>query len=184
MYMELSFRGDSIDFKAFTSRFGLTEPRPHMDFQAKRMHPELAAKAAKEVGFPKNVVDFDLSKGLPKPTWVKDYPMTSASYIWEGDKRQTVKSVVEMGKLAKDPRRIDQIPYLSKLAVSVKRSASTVGKKLLIYLSRDALVDQRGVFIKQYGYIREDLLNTLLSFPELAKSQDEFTFTKRNAEGG
>ena len=32
-------------------------------------------------------------------------------------------------------------------------------------------------FITQSGYIREDLLNTLLLFPELAKNQSEFTFT-------
>ena len=177
MYMELTFQGNAMQFKAFTSRFGITEPRPHMDFEAKRMHPELATTAAKAVGFPKNVVDFDFSKGLPKPTWAKDFPMTSASYIWEGDKKEPTKTVAEMGKLAKDPRRIDQMPYLSNLSVSVNRSGATVGKKLLVYLSRDPLVDKRGIFIKQYGYVREDLLNTLLSFPELAKGKNEFTFT-------
>ncbi|HBE69243.1 MAG TPA: hypothetical protein DDW52_13930 [Planctomycetaceae bacterium] len=183
MYMELTFRADTLQFKAFTSRFGLTAPRPHMDFQAKRMHPELATQAAKAVGFPKNVIDFDFSKGLPKPTWANDYPMTSATYIWEGANgqdeasRQPMPSIVEMGRLAKDPRRIDQMPYVSQLDVSVKRTSLTKGKKLLVYLSRDALVDARGRFIKQYGYIREDLLNTLLSFPELAKNQSRFKFT-------
>ena len=177
MYMELTFQGNSMEFKAFTSRMGLTEPRPHMNFQAKRMHPELAAQAAKAVGFPKNVVDFDFPKVLPRPTWAEEFPLTSASYIWEGEKGDSPKTVVEMGKLAKDPRRIDQIPYLSKLSVKIERNAATEQKKLLVYLSRDALVDRRGVFIKQYGYVREDLLNTLLSFPEIARNQNEFTFT-------
>ena len=177
MYMELTFQGNSIEFNAFTSRFGLTAPRPHMSFKGKRMHPELARTAAKAVGFPKNVVDFDFSKGLPKPTWADKYPQTSASYIWEVSKEQPVSSIVEMGKRAKDPIRIDQMPYLSELKVSVRRNKVIEGKKLLLYLSRDALVDQRGKFIVEFGYVREDLLNTLLLFPELAKNHSEFTFT-------
>ena len=177
MYMELTFQGNSLEFKAFTSRFGLTEPRPHMNFKARRLHPELATAAAKAVGFPKNVVDFDFSKGLPKPTWADKYPMTSASYIWEGGKEDADISLIEMGKLAKDPRRVDQMPHLAELTVSIQRDAATKDKKLLLYLSRDALVDQRGKFISRFGYIREDLLNTLLSFPEVAKNRSEFTFT-------
>jgi len=86
-------------------------------------------------------------------------------------------SLVEMGKLAKDPRRIDQMPYLAELTITVRRSKQTKGKKLLLYLSRDALADKRGKFITQNGYVREDLLNTLLSFPELSKNQDQFSFT-------
>ena len=82
MWMELTFQGNTIEFNAYTSRFGLTEPRKHMAFKGKRMHPELATQAAKTVGFPKNVVDYDFSKGLPKPTWADEYPQTSASYIW------------------------------------------------------------------------------------------------------
>ena len=177
MSMELTFRGDSLEFKAWTSRFGLTEPRPHMNFKGQRMHAELSATAAKAVGFPRNVVDFDFTKGLPKPTWADSFPMTSASYIWEGDRQQPAPTIEEMGKRAKDPRRIDQMPHLSRLTVSVQRTPTTRDKKLLVYLSRDPLVNQQGTFIRQYGYIREDLLNTLLSFPELAKTQSTFTFT-------
>ena len=173
MYMELTFRANTLEFNAYTSRFGLTEPRPHMSFTGKRMHPELAINAAKAVGFPKNVVDYDLSKGLPKPTWADEYPMTSASYIHE----DTSRSIVELGRLSKDPRRIDQMPYLARLSVAIRRNTTIEGKKLHVYLSRDALVDERGKFITQSGYIREDLLNTLLLYPELAKKQSEFTFT-------
>ena len=173
MYMELSFQGDAFEFKAFTSRFGLTEPRQHMAFTGTRTHADLATNAAKLVGFPKNVVDYDLSNGLPEPTWVEDYPMTSASYIWEDPSA----GLIDAGKRAMDPRRIDQMPYVSQLTVDIKRNAMVNGKKLLLYLSRDALVNQQGKFITQYGYVREDLLNTLLLFPELASSQSQFTFT-------
>ena len=173
MYMELTFRGNSFEFNAYTSRFGLTEPKPHMTFKGERMHPELATNAAKAVGFPKNVVDYEFPNVLPKPTWADEYPLTSSSYIWE----DTSKELIELGKLAKDPRRIDQMPYLAQMTVAIERNELIKDKKLLVYLSRDALVHENGKFIQQHGYIREDLLNTLLLFPELAKNQSEFTFT-------
>ena len=173
MYMELTFYGDSLEFNSYTSRFGLTEPKLHMAFQAKRKRPELAAAAAKAVGFPKNVVDFDFSKGLPKPTWADEYPQTSASYISE----KSGLSLIELAKDAKDPYRIDQIPRLSKLTVSVKRPAATRGKKLHLYLSQKALTDSQGRFLTAGGYIRTDLLDTLLLYPELSAKTDEFTFT-------
>ncbi len=56
------------------------------------------------------------------------------------------------------------------------RNKAIEGKKLHVSLSRDALVDARGKFITQGGYIREDLLNTLLSFPELGAKETDFTF--------
>ncbi len=173
MFMELTFYGDSLEFTAHTSRFGLTEAKKHMAFKGKRMHAGLATNAAQKLGFPKNVVDYDFSKGLPKPAWAKEYPHTSASYIFEA----RGQSLIELGKAAKDPRRVDQMPYLSRLSVAIKRNKTIAGKKLHVYLSRDALVDAQGRFITQGGYIREDLLNTLLSFPELGVKETDFTFT-------
>ena len=174
MWMELRFRGNSLEFNAYTSRFGLTEPRKHMSFQGKRMHADLAISAAKAVGFPKRVVDYKFpADGLPKPTWAGEYPQTSASYLCE----ETGKSLIELGKLARDPRRVDQMPYLSRLTVTVNRSPKTEAKKLLVYLSRDALADERGKFIGRDGYIRVPLLDTLLLFPELNADESEFTFT-------
>ena len=173
MFMELTFYGDSLELTAHTSRFGLTEPKKHMAFKGKRMHAELAASAARKLGFPKNVVDYDFSNGLPKPAWAKEYPHTSASYIFEA----RGQSLIELGKAAKDPRRVDQMPYLSQLSVAIKRNQTIEGKKLHVYLSRDALVDEKGKFITQGGFIREDLLNTLLSFPELGAKETDFTFT-------
>lgn len=174
MWMELTFYGDKIEFNSYTSRFGLTSPpKIHMAFKGKRMHPELAARAAQTVGFPKNVIDLDLSRGLPKPTWTKDFTQTSASYLCE----ESGKSLVELGKIAKDPYRIDQMPHVAELTVAVKRNTRISGKKLNIYLSSRALTDAHGKFITQFGYIREDLLNSLLLFPEISGKQNEFTFT-------
>ncbi|MBC8289581.1 MAG: hypothetical protein H8E37_04605 [Planctomycetes bacterium] len=173
MWMELTFSGNTLEWNSYTSRFGLTEPQLHMAFKGKQKHPELAAAAAKAVGFPENVAAFDFSKGLPKPNWSVKAPQTSASYIWE-DK---TKSILELGRIARDPVRVDQMPYLSQLKVTVKRTAATRGKKLHMYLSRRALTDGSGKFITQGGYIRLDLLDGLLSFPEVSGKQDEFTYT-------
>lgn len=175
MWMELTFSGNQIKFNAYTSRFGLVAPaKPHMKFQGKRMHPELAKQAAKAVGFPKNVIDMDFVDGLPKPNWGDDeIPQTSASYIWE----ESGKDLIELGKIAKDPYRIDQMPHLSKLTVSVKRNRMIKDKKLHLYLSNKALTDENGKFKTEYGYIRSDLLNGLLLFPEIDGSSNDFTFT-------
>ena len=62
MWMELTFHRNTVEFNAYTSRFGLTEPRRHMSFRGTRRHPELAAAAAKAVGFPRNVSDFEFPK--------------------------------------------------------------------------------------------------------------------------
>ena len=173
MWMELTFYGETVEFNSYTSRFGLTEPKLHMAFKGKRKHTELAAAAAKAVGFPKNVVDLDFSKGLPKPKWPEGIPLTSASYIWE----EKGKSLIELGKIAKDPYRINQMPYLSKLTVAVDRNDATKDKKLHVYLSRRALTDQRGKLITQSGTVRWDLFDNLLSFPELSRKENTFTFT-------
>lgn len=173
MSMELTFSGNRLEFTAYTSRLGLKQPSKHMEFIGKRKRPELSAQAAKAVGFPQDVVGFTFPNPIPTPTWVEEYPMTSATYLSE----ESGKSLVELGKMAKDPWRIDQIPYLSQLSVSIERSPKTKGKNLLVYLSQKPLTDRQGNFLTEGGYIRLDHLDTLLSFPELSSKANEFTFT-------
>ena len=175
MWIEVAFRGEEIEFKSYTSRMGMIQPpQRHMLFEGKRHHPELAEDAAKAFGFPKNAVDFDFGSGLPKPNWGAEYPViTSASYIWE----EPGLSLVELAQRARDPYRIDQMPNVSRLNVSVERTEKTRGARLLMFLSREALTDRKGRFITEYGYVREDLLNGLLSFPEVSANRDEFEFT-------
>jgi hypothetical protein len=91
---------------------------------------------------------------------------TRTSYIWE-DK---TKSVLELGRLAKDPFRIDQMPYLSQLAVSVKRTAATKGKKLHMYLSNRALTDKRGKFITQGAMCDQTFWTVCSHFRKSAES--------------
>ncbi|MEM0970933.1 MAG: hypothetical protein AAGJ31_16385, partial [Verrucomicrobiota bacterium] len=144
-------------------------------FNAQRKRPELAAAAAQVVGFPRKVVDFEMPDPLPVPTWAAEYPHTSASYLYEAQDQK--KPLLEMAKISKDPRTIDQIPHLSQLTVSIDRSQKTEGKKLLLYLSQKALTDNSGKFITSGRYIRLDLLDTLLLYPELSSKTNSFTFT-------
>ena len=173
MWMELRFKRNRLEFNSYTSRFGLTKPKPHMAFKGVRMHPSLSKEAAKQVGFPQLESDYDLSAGLPDPPWPEEYPVTSASYIWE----QSGLSILELGHSARDPRRIDQMPHLSQLSVDITRGPETEGETLFVYLSKDSLVDQGGRFLTEYGAVRGDVLDSLLLFPDIAGTEDEFTFT-------
>ena len=173
MFMELTFKGDTLVFDAWTSRLGLVEPKRHMTFRGERKRPELADAAATAVGFPQNVVDYTFPDHLPTPGWTADYPQTSTTYLFEGEGTDALA----MSKAAGDPRRIDQVPHLSQLTVSIDPTDLTRDRKLHVYLSQKALTDESGKFITRGRYIRLDLLDTLLSFPELAKTIDEFTFT-------
>ena len=127
MWMELKFKNNTLSFNSYTSRMGTyPKPRKHMIFRAKKLNIELAKTAAKAVGYPKKIVEKDFSKGMPLPTWEKEYPViTSASYLWQ----DLSKDLVTLGKLAKDPYRIDEIPYLSKVNLTFARNEAIKGKK-------------------------------------------------------
>jgi len=145
-----------------------------MHFVGKKMHEQLSDKSAEEVGFPKNVVDIDFSKGLPKPDWGNHKsPQTSASYLWEDNG----SGLSDLAKASKDPYPLDKMPRVAKLTVRAQRNSSITNKPLLIYLSSKSLTDASGKFITEYGFLREDVSNSLLMFPEIATTQSEFTFT-------
>lgn len=174
MWIEVVFRGDTIRFRSYTSRMGLLRPPTrHMSFEGSRNHMHLARAAAKAVGFPKNVIDRDFSKGLPKPDWGPKHTVTSASYMWE----EKGKDLLALAKLAKDPYRIDHMPHVGRLMLNVKRGREITGKKLVVLLSDQALVDAKGKYIGEHGYVREDRLNTILLFPEISGGEDRFELT-------
>lgn len=174
MSIEITFKAKTMEFKSYTSRFGLFEPSLHMSFTGKRRPTNLAKNAAQKHGFPKNIVELDLAKGLPTPNWGEEFPtITSASYMWQSKNF----SLIELGKLAQDPFRIDHIPNLAQLKITVERNKLIKGKKLFFYLSEEPLTDQSGKFITEYGYIKESHANSILSFPEISAKQNDFTFT-------
>jgi len=174
MWMELAFDGDSLEFVSYTSRMGMSlPPSKHMKFVGKRRHPELAAAAARQVGFPSDEVHWKLPDGLPKPEWGEYGPVTSASYLWEGGEQ----GLVETAKLAGDPFRVDQMPHLASFTLHVQRPADRKRGKLLVYLSREALADANGKLRTEGGFLRLDLGDGILLFPEIAPKEDAFTFT-------
>ena len=119
-------------------------------------------------------MDIDFSQGLPKPDWGSEkIPQTSSSYLWVDSE----KSIEELGKLAKDPYPINKMPHLAKLTVSIDRNETIRDKPLLIYLSSQPLTQKNGKFITQYGYLKEDVGNSILMFPEITGDTSDFTFT-------
>lgn len=173
MWMELTFKGEELQFNSYTSRFGFhAEPQVHMTFSAKRTHMDLAREAAQKVGFPKNTVHKDFSDGLPPQDW-GDEIRTSASYIWQ----QEGLSLLELAIAAEDPYRVDQVPYLSSLEVTLERNPKIAKKKIQLYLSMEPLTDKKGKFFTKYGYIDEERLDGILAFPEINPEDPEFTFT-------
>ncbi len=173
MWMELTFRGDQLQFNSYTSRFGSTYPSRHMRFSAKRKHPQLAASAAKKLNYPSLKPAYRFPKGLPTPDWGKSLPPTSASFLWQ----DLSKPMDSLGMLAGDPIRIDQVPYISSLTLKLSRSQAIRDRKLQVYLSTESLTDSSGRFKTRYGFIDETSMNTVVLFPELGKKEETFTLT-------
>lgn len=174
MWMTLTFRGDRLEFEAHTSRMGMAAPpKRHMLFKGRRLHPELAEAAAKGVGFPKLEPERSFPEGLPLPDWGAGVPVTSYSYIWEDDGLD----VTALGRAAGDPIRIDQMPHVGGLSVTIDRPKSLKEVPLEVYLSREPLTDAKGKLRMKWGMVDGELYDGLLMFPELSAGEDRFTFT-------
>lgn len=168
MWMELRFKGDSLNFNAYTSRLGLTfPPTRHMTFKAKREHPELAQAAADAVGFPQNVPAWDFSDGFNQEYLNAEEGAKSATFLAYDDTKDVFTLAAESG----DPWAITDHPHLGYLQIDAIRNPSIEGKDLMINLSRDALTDANGYFNSLEAF------NTILLFPSLVGSQDQFLVT-------
>ena len=173
MWIDLSFQGDALEFRSYTSRFGLAgEPSLHMRFRGKRLQRELADQAAAEVGFPARVPQLDLPEGLPVPDWGDEPWVTSASYMTQAEGLD----LVALGRAAGDPLRVDQMPHLAELELTLERGPEVAGQPLQVYLSREALTDADGRLRSLAGYLRPDLGNGILLFPEVSAGADGMTF--------
>ena len=174
MWMELEFTGDQLRFNSYTSRFGsMGRPKKHMQFAGTKKHLELADAAAKTMNYPQDQVEHDFSQGMPMPSWGPEYPVvTSASYVYEEGQRD----LPSLGQLAGDPIGVEQMPHLASLKVNIGQSGHTANRKLIIYLSREALTDEEGKAIMENGYPKQSLFDGILAFPELASNTRQFTF--------
>ena len=173
MWMELVFIKDKLIFTAYTSRFGSSQkPSLHMKFTASRKHIEISKSVADDLGYPQNKIDIDFSNGLPLPDWGKEYTtITSATYIYT-DQGQGLEALAERSK---DPYTISNMPYVSQLKVEIEQNQKIKDQKLIIYLSKQALTDDKGI-ISEYGYVKESLFDGVFLFPNIEANHREFTF--------
>lgn len=170
MWMELRFTGDSLYFNAYTSRLGLNfPPSRHMTFRAQKEHLELAQAAAAAVGFPKNEPAWDFSQGFTQEFLYAEPGAKSATFLAYDE--TATKDVFTLAAEAGDPFVIDQHPYLGYLQINVVRNSAIEGKPLWVNLSKDPLTDNDGYFLGL------DPFNTVLLFPQLVGTQNEFLIT-------
>lgn len=167
MWMELRFVADSLYFNAYTSGLGQRMPTRHMTFRAKREHPELAATAAADVGYPQNVVAKDFADGFNQALLQASPGAKSATFLAQGANEDVFALAIESG----DPWTIAEIPYLGYLQLDVVKNTEIEGAQILINLSTDPLTDE-------FGYFNSiEAFNTVLLFPALVAAQNEFLVT-------
>ncbi|OHX64400.1 hypothetical protein [Flammeovirga pacifica] len=174
MWVEVSFKNDSMKMLTYTSKMGLKEPSKHIEFEGKRMHSDLAVKAAKSYGFPKKDIVKSFPNGMPLPNWGEEYPViTSASYLMESEDY----NYALLGKLAEDPIQISDIQNIASIQLEFSRKDLSKGKNIQVYLSRTPLTDKKGNFATEYGYIKQQAMDNILLFPVIDKRDNEFTLT-------
>lgn len=172
MYMELVFSGDDLNWNVYTSRLAQNNmPTRHMTFSAKREHVSLANTAANAVNFPSTNVTWDFSDGF------------NSSYLYDLDESTTTpksatfaaetngNDVYTLASQSGDPFIITDHPYLATLRVDITKNTLINGKKLFLYLSKDPLTDNSGIMQGDAEF------NTVLQFPELDETANNFTFT-------
>lgn len=172
MFMELRFKQDSLYFNAYTSRLGIQAPASrHMTFKGKKTDVALAQAAAQELGFPQNVPAWDFSEGfLEENLYVNpgDTEAKSASFLAQSDTNDVFNLSFESG----DPWRIDQQPHLGILNVNIERNEAIQDKSLIVYLSKEPLVDDFGYFVSDFS-----AFNSILQFSDLTSGESTYLYT-------
>lgn len=169
MFMELRFKNDSLYFNAYTSRMGEFLPSLHMSFQGKKEHPALAQAAAQAIGFPQNTPAWDFSNGFNESYFYQNpnSQYQTASFLAQDNNLD----VYALAPLSGDPFTITDHPYLGTLQLDVVRNAMIDNTNLFVNLSIDPLTDASGYMTNLAAF------NTILTFPELIGTQDQFLFT-------
>jgi hypothetical protein len=176
MFMELRFKNvggvDSLYYNAYTSRLGLQAPASrHMTFKGMKTDVELAQTAAQEVNFPQNTPAWDFSAGFVEENlYVNpgDTEAKSASFLAQSETNDVFNLSFESG----DPWRIDQQPHLGILNVVIERNDAIQDKNLILYLSKEPLVDEFGYFVSD-----PNAFNSVLQFSDLTSGESEYLYT-------
>jgi len=174
MWMSLKFRGDSLEWRSYTSRLGeMPEPMLHMAFKATRRSSTLADAALEAFDFAARKPTMELPDGFKAPDWGEFGRATSTSYLWQSK----TLSYEQMGILAEDPLKIDDLKNLARLSLDVDRTVELGEAKLLMYMSAEPITNDRGVLRSEWGYVKESVFDSVLLFSELDAEQTEFTYT-------
>lgn len=171
MHMEFRFVKDSMYFNAYTSKLGLNvPPTRHLTFKSKLGDDSLAKKAAEDLNFPQNVVEFDFSNGLKEEfLYVNpgDDKPKSATFLAQDNE----SDVFELAEVAGDPFKLVDHPYLAYLFLDITRTDIIKDKSLLTYLSKEPLTNQDGQFSNANAF------NSIIQLPELIPEHNQFLFT-------
>lgn len=171
MSFELRFKNDSLYFNAYTSGLGARVPSRHMTFKGKKEHLNLSQKAATETGFPKNEVEIDFANGFRQDyLYVKSgaSKAESATFLAQSATNDVYTLAGESG----DPYTILDHPKLGSIEISLTRDSKIKDSNLFVYLSKDPLTDNNGIFSSN-----PEAYNTLLHFPTLTEKENSFLYT-------
>ena len=169
MSMELRFVQDSLYWNAYTSRLGLNAiASRHMTFKAIRNDFSLAHEAANTVGFPTDEVLVDFADGFMEEYLYAEEGAKSATFLSQSD----TKDVFELAAESGDPYRLDQHPHLGFISLQIEKNNLIIDDDILMYLSKDPLVDNNGYFTSDL-----DAYNSILLFPYIVKNQNQFFAT-------
>lgn len=171
MSFELRFKNDSLYFNAYTSNLGARVPSRHMTFKGKKEHLNLSQKAATETSFPKNEVEIDFTNGFRQDyLYVEagENKAKSATFLAQSATNDVYTLAGESG----DPYTIIEHPKLGSIQINLTRNSKIKDSNLFVYLSKDPLTDNNGVFSSNL-----EVYNTLLHFPTLTEKENSFLFT-------
>ena len=171
MYKEYRFTGDSLYLNVYTSRLGENDmPTRHMTYRAKKENAHLAANAAATHGFPQNTIAYDFSSGFNED-WLYVIPgqdsAKSGTFLSQANNNDDLLGLAAM---AGDPVTIADYPSVAYLNVNVDRNATIANDRLFIYISDEPLTGQ-------LGYFNWMNFNSVLLFPDIESTEDDFRFT-------
>lgn len=170
MYMELWFKGNELEFNAYTSRLGERSPASqHMAFKGKKGDSSLAQAAATSYGFPKNLPAFDFSNGF-RQEWLYTPPKLNTAVSATFMDQDSLASVYEMANSSGDPVRIQDHTNMAALDVNIGPEAGNDAHNILLFLSKDPLINAAG----QIDYTA---MESVLLFPEISAGLNQFLLT-------
>ncbi|WP_196886192.1 hypothetical protein [Aureivirga sp. CE67] len=171
MSIELKFKGNDLNFNAYTSKLGDRMATRHMTFVGERATNELADYAASENQFPQDVIEWNYEENV-NPDWFapsEDGTVKTSTFLSYTE--ETNYDLVQLAQESGDPFIISDHSYLSILNVNIEREPQYAESTVFMNLSYAPLTDENGYFSSEENF------NTITQFPELSIGENVFSFT-------